>query len=88
MTSDDGCNSLVEEADGQLLVAGSHGWTGLRDSPGRPNGLRDTTLSADAVADAMTDATAMAVAGDGSILVAGDEQWRTRRCHRSAAGKR
>ena len=65
------CSSLGAQPDGRLLVAGSEGGRGFAIRL-TANGVRDTEFSADAVADAMTHATAMAVGGDGSMLVAGD----------------
>ena len=65
------CSSLGTQADGRLLVAGSKGGRGFAIRL-TANGVRDSEFSADAVADAMTHVTAMAVGGDGSILVAGD----------------
>ena len=65
------CSSLGTQPDGRLLVAGSAGGRGFAIRL-TANGVRDSEFSADALADAMTHATAMAVGGDGSILVAGD----------------
>ena len=64
------CNSLVAQPDGRLLIAGNEGGRGFAVRLAT-DGRRDTSFSADAVAAAMTEATAMAVEGDGSILVAG-----------------
>ena len=65
------CESMVEQADGKLLVAGSEGGGASRFACSRTVFMTQP-FPADVVADAMTNATAMAVGGDGSILIAGD----------------
>ncbi|MDH5344222.1 MAG: hypothetical protein OEW59_00535, partial [Gammaproteobacteria bacterium] len=64
------CNSMVAQADGRLLVAGSAGGQGFAARL-RENGQRDPGFSAGSVSAAMTEATAVAAAGDGSVVVAG-----------------
>lgn len=64
------CSPLAQHAGGGLLVAGSKGATGMLVrlvASGAPDG----TFAAPSVATGMTDLTALGVAGDGSLLVAG-----------------
>ena len=64
------CNSLASQPDGRLVVAGSaagQGFAARLLADGQP----DPDFSANAVSDAMSDATAVAVGDDGSIVVAG-----------------
>ena len=64
------CGTIAAYPDGRLLVAGSvdgHGFaTRLLAS-----GAEDPNFAANAVGDAFTDATAQAIADDGSVLIAG-----------------
>ncbi len=64
------CHSMASQADDNLLLAGatdSQGYATRMLATGAP----DPVFSADAVPTAMTEATAIAVDGDGRILVAG-----------------
>ena len=64
------CSSMVAQPDGRLLLAGrenGHAFTVRLLANGNP----DSSFTADAVANAMEDAGALAIDGDGSILVAG-----------------
>jgi len=64
------CNSMVSQPDGRLLVAGNasgQGFAARLLEDGQP----DPGFSADAVSDAMADATAVAAGDDGSVVVAG-----------------
>jgi uncharacterized delta-60 repeat protein len=65
------CNAMASQADGSLLVAGSAGPE--QSFAGRllANGAADPSFSAAAVEAGVTDATALAVGADGSIVVAG-----------------
>jgi uncharacterized delta-60 repeat protein len=64
------CNSMVAQADGRLLVAGKSDAQGFAARM-LADGQTDPGFSADAVASALSDATAIAVDQDNSILVAG-----------------
>jgi len=64
------CNAISSQADDRLLVTGNAGGQGFAASL-LATGAPDPAFAPDAVASAMTDATAIAAAGDGKILVAG-----------------
>jgi uncharacterized delta-60 repeat protein len=64
------CNSMVAQSDGRLLVAGKAGDQAFAARL-LADGAADATFAADAVSGAMQDATALAVDGDDSIIVAG-----------------
>ncbi len=64
------CQSMVSQANGRLLLAGSADGQGFVARV-RENGNPDPAFSADAVSDALAEATAVAAAADGSIVVAG-----------------
>lgn len=64
------CSSMVAQPDGRLLVAGSEAALGFAVRL-LTNGEGDASFATNAVSDAMEDATALAVGGDGSIVVAG-----------------
>ncbi len=64
------CTSLVAQPDGRLLIAGlgdDHGFATRLLA----NGQIDPGFAGGAIADAMSDATALAVGDDGSVVVAG-----------------
>jgi uncharacterized delta-60 repeat protein len=63
------CRAMAVRPDDSLLVAGYGGGTFVARLS--PDGQVDPDFHGDAVADALQDATAVAVAGDGSVLVAG-----------------
>ena len=64
------CIAMESQADDRLLVTGYAGEQGFAASL-MATGAPDPAFTADAVADSMTAATAIAVADDGKILVAG-----------------
>ncbi len=64
------CNSMVSQANGRLLLAGSAAGQGFAARM-RADGQSDPGFSADAVSDALEEATAVAAGLDGSVIVAG-----------------
>lgn len=66
----DGCSSMALQADASLVLSGTTDGHGFA-SRMLATGTTDPAFSADAVAAAMTEATAIRVDGDGRILVAG-----------------
>jgi uncharacterized delta-60 repeat protein len=66
----DRCHSMASQADGNLLLSGAMGSQGFATRM-LVTGEPDPVFSADAVATAMTEATAIAVDDGGRILVAG-----------------
>ncbi|HEX9707038.1 MAG TPA: hypothetical protein VGA24_05300, partial [Steroidobacteraceae bacterium] len=64
------CNAISTLADDRLLLTGNAGGQGFAASL-LATGAPDPAFAPDAVAAAMTDATAIAAADDGKILVAG-----------------
>jgi uncharacterized delta-60 repeat protein len=64
------CNSLSAQSDDRLLVAGSEDDRGFVRRL-LATGQTDSSFEADAVADTMASATAIAVGPDGSVVVAG-----------------
>ncbi|MGB5347331.1 MAG: Calx-beta domain-containing protein [Woeseia sp.] len=64
------CNSMVAQADGRLLVAGKAAGLGFAARL-LANGQPDPGFAANAVSSAMSDATAVAVGQNNSIIVAG-----------------
>jgi len=64
------CNSMAEQGDGKLLVAGAAGSQGFAVrllADGQP----DPGFSGAAIAAGMSEATAIGVAGNGTVVVAG-----------------
>jgi uncharacterized delta-60 repeat protein len=64
------CSSIAELPDGRLLVAGTAGGRAFVHRL-LTTGASDVEFTGDAVADVMSTVTAMAVAPDGSIVLAG-----------------
>lgn len=64
------CSSIVSQADGRLLVAGSAARRGFAMRL-LATGQADASFSANEVSAATHDATALAVGNDGSVIVAG-----------------
>jgi len=64
------CNSMVAQPDDRLLVAGSEDGAGFVVRL-LANGARDPDFAPPVLTGVMEDATALAVGGDGSVLVAG-----------------
>jgi len=64
------CNAMVAQADERLLVAGSAAGQGFAARV-TAAGQNDAGFSAGAVSDALADATSVAAAEDGSVVVAG-----------------
>lgn len=69
---DTSCYSLVEQPDGRLLAAGADGAQGFAIRL-LANGTLDPGFSSSAVQAALSSVTAMAVAPDGTIVVAGSD---------------
>ena len=64
------CSALLDQADGNLLVAGSadgHGFAARLLADGQP----DASFAANPVTDAMAEASALALDDNGAVLVAG-----------------